>query len=138
MPSQIGPASNVLAVVDGSEEKRAAAIAGADLFASTPGLKFTVLAPADVAQPTGDPTRRDPEQQANGSGTLLQQVPETSTLMDTMREIEDRGLTTRMRTVEGNLEDRAAKIAATHDLVVLPPSMADQADAFPVPALVAP
>lgn len=128
----------MLAVVDGSEEKRDAAIAGADLFASTPGLQFTVLAPAEVAQPTGDPDRRDADVTHNGSGTLLKQATDTSTLVETTRAIEDRGLTTRMRTVDGDLHERALDVARAHDLVVLPPSMADQADEFPVPTLVAP
>lgn len=128
----------MLAIVDGSTEKREAAIAGADLFASTPGLQFTVLAPADVAQPPGHPRQNGGSVAPNGSGTLLQHAPETSTLMETMREIEDRGLTARMRTVEDDLEERAVEIAKAHDLVVLPQSMADQVDEFPVPALVAP
>lgn len=128
----------MLAVVDGSDEMREAAVAGADLFASTPGLQFTLLAPADVAQPTGDPEERSEESVQNGSGTLLQQSSGTSTLLETTREIEDRGLTTRLRTVEGDLEERAAEVARTHDLVVLPASMAERAGTFPVPALVAP
>lgn len=132
------PASRVLAVVDGSEERHEAALAGADLFASTPNLRFTVLAPADVAQPAGDPDHRETDASTNGSGTLLQQAPETSVLVDTVRKIEDRGLTTRMRTVDGDLDQRALDVADAHDLVVLPPSLAELADEFPVPALVAP
>lgn len=139
MATRLNPASHVLAIVDGSEEKGEAAIAGAELLAATPGLQFTVLAPADVAQPPGNPSADGaPAASTNGSGTLLQRAPATSTLVETTREIEDRGLTTRMRTVEGDLAERAAEIAAAHDLVVLPASMADQADRFPVPTLVAP
>jgi hypothetical protein len=58
--------------------------------------------------------------------------------MDTVREIEDRGLDTCMRTVDGSVSEHAVEAARAHDLVVLPPSMADEADAFPVPTLVAP
>lgn len=128
----------MLAVVDGSDEMREAAIAGADLFASIPGLQFTLLAPADVAQPTGNPEQRSEGTVPNGSGTLLQQSGQTSTLLETTREIEDRGLTTRLRTVEGDLVERAAEIARTHDLVILPASMSESADEFSVPALLAP
>jgi hypothetical protein len=136
---RLDPACNVIAIFSVSVDKRTAAIAGAELLASTPGLQFTVLAPADVAQPTGEPTTDGATRTAtNGSGALLQRAPETSTLVETTREIERRGLTTRMRTTEGNLEDRATEIAAAHDLVVLPASMADEADRFPVPTLVAP
>lgn len=142
LATRLSPASHVLAIVDGSEENRNAAIAGAELLASTPGLQFTVLAPADVAQPTGNPSANGVNgatvATANGSGTLLQRAPATSTLVETTREIEDRGLKTRMRTVEGDLEERAVEIAAAHDLVVLPASMAEMADRFPVPTLVAP
>lgn len=140
LASRLDPASHVLAIVDGSEEKREAAIAGAELLASTPGLQFTVLAPADVAQPTGEPSTNGGASVAatNGSGALLQRAPDTSTLVETTREIQGRGLTTRMRTVEGDLEERAVDVAAAHDLVVLPQSMADEADRFPVPTLVAP
>lgn len=138
LATRLDPASHVLAIVDGSEEKGEAAIAGAELLAATPGLQFTVLAPADVAQPPGNPSANGAPAATNGSGTLLQRAPATSTLVETTREIEDRGLTTRMRTVEGDLAERAAEIAAAHDLVVLPESMADQADRFPVPTLVAP
>lgn len=127
----------MLALVDGSEENREAALAAADLFASTPGLQFTVLAPAEVAQPA-PPDEVGVDGGSTGSGTLLQSTSDTSILLETMREIEDRGLTTRMRTVEGDLEERAAEIAGTHDLVVLPPRMADRSDEFPVPAIVAP
>lgn len=132
------PASRVLAIVDGSEENREAAVAGAALLASTPGLRFTVLAPADVAQPTGSPAARGTVGSTNGSGGLLQQAPQTSTLVETTRAIQDRGLKTRMRTVEGDLEERAVEAAAAHDLVVLPASMAEEAERFPVPTLVAP
>lgn len=132
------PASRVLAIVDGSEENREAAVAGADLLAATPGLSFTVLAPADVAQPTGSPTASAQPTSTNGSGALLQRAPDTSVLVETTRAIQDRGLKTRMRTVEGDLEQQAVEAAAAHDLVVLPPSMASQADEFPVPTLVAP
>jgi len=135
---QPGPASNVLAVVDGSDENRDAAIAGADLFASTPGLTFTVLAPTSVAQPSGEPRPDAAQAGSNGSAALLQRSPATSCLMDTVREIEDRGLDTCMRTVDGSVSEHAVEAARAHDLVVLPPSMADEADAFPVPTLVAP
>jgi hypothetical protein len=127
----------VLAIVDGSEENREAAVAGADLLAATPGLQFTVLASADVAQPAGSPEATDLAS-TNGSGALLQRAPQTSKVVEATRAIEDRGLTTRMRTVEGDLVERAIEVAAAHDLVVLPPSMADRADGFPVPTLVAP
>lgn len=139
LATRLDPASHVLAIVDGSEETREAAIAGAELLAATPGLQFTVLASADVAQPTGSPSvNGGAVASTNGSGALLQRAPATSTLVETTREIENRGLTTRMRTVEGDLEERAVEVAATHDLVVLPESMADEADRFPVPTLVAP
>lgn len=130
MPPALNPASNVLAIVDGTDEYRAAALAGADLFSSTPGLKFTVLAPAEVAQPSGSPA-------SNGSG-LIQLDQATGVLMRTVREIEDRGLKVRMRTIEGSLLAKAAEVAEAHDLVVLPASMADLADQFPVPVMLAP
>lgn len=137
MPSvadHLGPATNVLALVDGSDEHREAAVAGADLFASTPNLSITVLAPSDVAQPSGAPETAT----ANGSTTLMRRQEETGRLMETVRAIEDRGLTTKLRTVDDALDDRAVEIAPAHDLVVLPASRADEADAFPVPALVVP
>lgn len=136
MPSvadPLGPASNVLALVDGTDDHREAAVAGADLFASTPNLTVTVLAPSDVAQPSGAPT----EAKAN-NGALLQRQKDTGRLMETVREVEKRGLTTKLRTVDGSLTERAREIAPAHDLIVLPPSRADEADSFPVPALVAP
>lgn len=58
--------------------------------------------------------------------------------MRTVREIEDRGLKVRMRTIEGSLLAKAAEVAEAHDLVVLPASMADLADQFPVPVMLAP
>lgn len=111
-------------------------MAGADLFSSTPGLRFTVLAPADVAQPSGAPSENG--RSVNGSGLLLQRKQATAGLMETVRSIEDRGLKTKLRTVEGGFVEKAIEIAAAHDLVVLPASMADRAGEFPVPALVAP
>lgn len=131
-----GPASHVLAIVDGTDEHRSSALAGADLFSSTPGLRFTVLAPADVAQPSGAPASNSAS--ANGSGLLLQREQATAGLMETVRSIEDRGLSTKLRTVEGSFVDAAIDVAAAHDLVVLPPSLAAHAGEFPVPVLVAP
>lgn len=136
MAEMPGPASQVLAIVDGSDDHRAAAIAGADLFSSTPGLQFTVLAPADVAQPSGAPARNGTT--STGNGLLLQRKQATAGLMETVRAVEDRGLTTKMRTVEGPFLDKAIDVAAAHDLVVLPASMADHAAEFPVPVIVAP
>ncbi len=134
MVDPLGPASNVLALVDGSDEHRDAAIAGADLFSSTPGLRFTVLATSTVAQPSGAPRSASP----NGSGLLLKREQETGHLMQTVRAIEDRGLPTKLRTVEGPLLENAVKISVAHDLVILPPSLAEHADVFPVPTLIAP
>lgn len=131
-----GPATEVLALVDGSDDHRAAAVAGADLFSSTPGLTFTVLAPADVAQPSGAPSPNGSS--ANGSGLLLKRQQATAGLMDTVREIEDRGLTTKLRTVEGSIGQQVAGIAAAHDLVILPSSRAELAERLPVPVVLAP
>lgn len=133
-----GPASNVLALVDGSDDHRAAALAGADLFASTPGLSFTVLAPAEVAQPSGAPSPASVNGSPSGSGLLLRREQATASLMETVRGIEDRGLTTKLRTIEGSLAKELPEIAAAHDLVILPPSRAALAEKLPVPALVAP
>jgi len=129
----LGPASSVLALVDGTDDHREAAVAGADLFASTPNLTVTVLAPSDVAQPSGAP-----EEAGGNNGALLKRRETTGRLMETVRAIEDRGLSTKLRTVDGSLAERAVDVAPAHDLVVLPPSRADEAEAFPVPTLVAP
>lgn len=133
MAEDFGPATNVLAIVDGSDDHRKAATASAGLLAATPGLRFTVMAPSNVAQPSGAP-----RPQTNGNGLLLQREQATSGLLETVRDIEDRGLPTKLRTVEGPLLDEAIANAHAHDLVVLPPSLAEHAPRFPVPTLVAP
>lgn len=125
-----GPAAHVLTVVDGSADHRAAALAGADLLSNTPGLKVTVLAPAEVAQPTGAP---------RPSATGLVTVQRTTeALLETLNEIQERGVTTRLQTSEDPLLERAIDVARAHDLVVLPASMAEHAARFSTPVLLAP
>lgn len=135
MADNPGPASSVLAIVDGSDEHREAATVGAELLAASPGLQVTVLASSDVAQPSGAPPSSNG---TNGSGLLLQRKQDTGQLMKTVREIEDKGLPTKLRTIDEPLVENATRIAQAHDLVILPASLADRAEAFPVPTLVAP
>lgn len=127
--SNQGSGTRVLCLLDGSDEHRVAALAAADLFASTPRAEVTVLAPANIAF-TGEPTVS-----SNGNG-LMQMSRQTQSLVETVRVIEGRGLATKLRTTEGGLLAEAGRLAEAHDAVVLPRSLAAQAPDLPVPVLV--
>lgn len=123
-----GSGTRVLALLDGSQEHQDAALAAADLLASTPRAEVTVLAPADVAF-TGSP-----QASPNGNG-LVQLSRRTQSLVETVRLIEGRDLSTKIRTTEGSLVQEAARLAEAHDAVILPRSKAELAEQMPVPVL---
>lgn len=122
--------TRVLAVLDGSNEFADAALTAADLMASTPGAQFTVLAPSEVASPDSAPSP--------AGGGLVTLSGATSSLMKTIRLIEGRGFRTSLRTTEGSLLAEAGRVSDSHDLVVLPRSLARFAEEFAVPVIVAP
>ncbi len=130
--SNQGSGTRVLCLLDGSDEHRVAALAAADLFASTPRAEVTVLAPADIAF-TGEP--QISPNGSNGSG-LVQVSRRTQSLVETVRVIEGRGLSAKLRTTEGDLLSEAGRLAEAHDAIVLPRSLADIAPDLPVPVLV--
>jgi hypothetical protein len=123
-----GTGVRILALMDGSQEFRDAALRAADLFGSNPGAQFTVLAPAEIASPDSSP-------RSNG-GTLMTIANPTTRLMQTVRLIEEKGFPTRMRTCEGSLLAEAARAASAHDLLILPRRMARFVEEFPIPVLV--
>ena len=124
--------TQVLVLIDGSEESRTSALAAANLFASTPCATFTVLAPSNVASPDTDPG-------VNGAGPGLMQISrQTLRFLETVRLIEARGLRTSVRTTDGSLLAEAAKIADAHTALVLPKRHAGFAGDFPVPVLMTP
>lgn len=127
--SNQGSGTRILCLLDGSDEHREVALAAADLFASTPRAEVTVLAPANIAF-TGDP-----QVSSNGSG-LMQMSRQTQSLVETVRVIEGRGLSAKLRTTEGDLLSEAGRLAEAHDAVVLPRSLAEIGPDLPVPTLV--
>lgn len=127
--SNQGSGTRVLCLLDGSDEHREAALAAADLFASTPRAEVTVLAPADIAFTGG------PQLSSNGNG-LVQVSRQTQSLVKTVRVIESRGLSAKLRTTEGDLLTEAGRLAEAHDAVVLPRRLAKVVSDLPVPVLV--
>lgn len=123
-----GTGVRVLALMDGSQEFREAALAAADLFASNPGAQFTVLAPSEIASPDSSPR--------SGGGGLLTVANPTSRLLQTVRLVEEKGFPTRLRTCEGSLLAEAARAASAHDVLILPRRMARFVEEFPIPVLV--
>lgn len=117
--------ARVLVLIDGSQESHEAALAAADLFASTPCASVTVLAPADLASGSPEPS----------GGGLVQLARGTAKLMETVRRVEARGLRASMRTTEGSLLAEASRVAPAHTVLVLGKRHAAFADEFPVPVL---